>query len=141
MNFFPLKIILLYGWFYYINTGLYEMHICLLFLIDFTFLFLVVNSQRISQNIHLYIKTDLYSVGWVHLDPFDDSLIDKLLSLGVEAIVGQVADQVFFRDAEDLVLASHVWEVLQGKCLSHVVQLCATHSFSHSQDPQAVPCC
>lgn len=113
----------------------------LLFLIDFTFLFLVVNSQRIYQSIRLYIKTDLYSVGRIHLDPFDDRLIDELLSLGVEAIVGQVADQVFFRDAEDLVLASHVWEVLQGKCLGHVVQLCATHRFSHGQDPEAVSCC
>lgn len=96
----------------------------------------MVYSQRIDQNLN--IMTDLYSFGWVPLDPLNNGLVDELFSLGVKAIVGQVADQVYFRDAKDLVLAGHVWEILQGKCLGHVVQLCAAHSLSHRQDPQAV---
>lgn len=93
------------------------------------------------KNIFSNIRTDLYSVAWVPLNPFNDSLVDQLLSLGVEAIIGQVADQVFYRDAEDLVLACDVRKVLQSKRLGHVVELRAAHSLRHGEDPQAVPCC
>lgn len=82
----------------------------------------------------------LYSTGRVFLDPLDKSLINQLLGLRVQAVIGQVVDEVIFGDAEDLVLSRHVRKVLQGEGLGHVVQLGAAHGLGHGQNPQAVCC-
>lgn len=55
-----------------------------------------------------FVRRYLYSRVGVLFDPLDDGLIDQLLGLCVQAVVGQIGYQVVLGDAEDLFLACHL---------------------------------
>lgn len=55
-----------------------------------------------------FVRRYLYSRVGVLFDPLDDGLVDQLLGLCVQAVVGQIGYQVVLGDAEDLFLPCHL---------------------------------
>lgn len=55
-----------------------------------------------------FVRHYLYSRVGVLFDPLDDGLVDQLLGLCVQAVVGQIGYQVVLGDAEDLFLPCHL---------------------------------
>lgn len=54
------------------------------------------------------VRRYLYSRVGVLFDPLDDGLVDQLLGLCVQAVVGQIGYQVVLGDAEDFFLPCHL---------------------------------
>ena len=50
----------------------------------------------------------LHSGVGVLFDPLDDRLVDQLLSLGVETVVGQIGHQILLGHAQNLLLSCHL---------------------------------
>lgn len=68
----------------------------------------------------------LHSGVGVLFDPLDDRLVDQLLGLGVETVVGQIGHQILLGHAQNLLLSGHLKSY--RKKTSYMTHKCCTNA-------------